>query len=45
MSYNNLLTYNGITYVIRGSVNDTGEYDHFFYKKDIINTYNIIYEG
>ena len=41
----NILKYNGITYVIRGSSDDNGLYDHYYYKKTISETYHIIYEG
>lgn len=41
----NILRYNGINYVIKGSADDNGQYDHYFYKQTIEKLYNIIYEG
>ena len=41
----NILKYNGITYVRRGTVEDNGQYDHYYYTTNIEKTYNIIYEG
>lgn len=45
MATTNILKYNGITYVIRGSVEDNGQYDHYYYKQVVDQTYNVIYEG
>lgn len=45
MATSNILKYNGITYVIRGSAEDNGQYDHYYYKQVVEQTYNILYEG
>lgn len=41
----NILKFNGITYVKRGTPEDNGQYDHYYYTTNIEKTYNIIYEG
>ena len=41
-----MILHNGIKYTIRGSSEDNGQFDHYFYTKTITNTYNnIIYKG
>lgn len=40
-----MLKYNNIIYVKKGTAEDNGQYDHYYYTKYITNTYNIIYEG
>lgn len=45
MATSNILKYNGITYVIRGSAEDNGQYDHYYYKQVVEQTYNIMYKG
>ena len=40
----NKLIYNGITYIKRGSSLDNGNYEYYFYSKEVRNTYNILYE-
>ena len=41
-----MILHNGIKYTIRGSSEDNGQFDHYFYTKIITNTYNnIIYKG
>lgn len=40
-----MILHNGIKYVLRGSSEDNGTYDHYYNTKEIRSTYNIRYDG
>ena len=40
-----MIIHDGIKYVLRGTAEDNGQYDHYYYTDTIKNTYDIIYEG
>ena len=40
-----MITKNGVQYVIKGSNEDNGTYTHYYYTDNIVETYNIMYDG
>jgi hypothetical protein len=40
-----MITVNGKNYVLKDSAEDTGLYEHFYYKDKDIKVYNIIKDG
>ena len=40
-----MIIHDGIKYVQRGTSEDNGQYDHYYYTDNITKTYNITYEG